>query len=494
MRKTLYLPAVLAFALAACDKTFEETNQNPNQNEYGDILASSMLADLVYYTADGEIYRTYQINGELMQYTTQMYTENIHRYLIRDSYVSGAWNYLARWAADADHMVRLAREQDDPDMEAVGLTMRALNMANLTDIWGSVPLFDAFRGSGYGTEQDVTPAFDTQEEVYRQLLDDLARANRLYSSSATTDSFVAGVDLLYGGDWSRWRKFTNSLRLRLLMRLSNRDDVMHVSDSIAMIVNNPGEHPVFSSNDDGAVLRYTGIEPNVNRFGSTTLANFTSNARRMGSYFIALMDAVDDPRLGIYAVQQNNQWKGLVSGYPSDETNATNCAYLNKAVLGDYTSPYAFMKYDEVLFILSEAACRGWIGGSAEDYYRQAVLASIEWWDGVNPSTVYHVSEAQKTQYLLKVPYNGSLQRIIEQKYIALFWVGYQSWCDYRRTGYPRLPIGPGTSNDHELPTRLVYPITLISTNNDNYKAAVARQGADDMHTVLWWSLKAVTE
>ena len=487
---------VSVFFLASCtdrfEEMFEKTNTNPNQNEYGTIAASSLLTDVIFYTADGEIYRTYQLNGEIMQYTVHMYTENVHRYIIRDSYVSGAWNYMARWAANADHMEYLAEQQGDDNIRAAALTMRAYNIAAMTDIWGAVPFSDAFRAAGYRDSQDVTPEFDQQKDVYKRLLEDLAKANKLYNAAAPKDAFLENADILYGGDWSKWRKFTNSLRLRLLMRLSNRNGEMHVADSIAMIVRNPAEHPVFSGNEDGAILRYTGIEPNVNRFGETTLASFTTNSRKMAEYLISLMDSVDDPRIGIYAIQQNNQWKGLVSGFPSDETNANNCAYLNKNVLGDYTSPYAFMKYDEVLFILSEAALKGWITGDPEEYYNKGILASIDYWDGINPSTVYKVSQAQRDQYLVKVAYNGSLQRIIEQKYIALFWVGYEAWCDYRRTGYPKLSVGPGTENGHEVPTRLVYPVSTVSTNNENYKAAIALQGEDNMQTPLWWSLKAV--
>lgn len=496
MKRITYIVSMAAFSIMAsgCGKIFAEYNKNPNQLEYGKISAVSMLEDIIFYTADGEIYRTYQINGELAQYTVHMYTENIHRYIIRDSYVSGAWNYIARWAANADHMYELAERQGDKNLMAIAATMKCKLVSDWTDIWGAIPYFEAFQCSSINGDMNVKPAFDSQEEVYRSLLKELSAANLMYETNKTAETLDASRDILYGGNYAKWQKFTNSLKLRLLMRLSNRDSEIGVADSIRTMINNPAKYPVFASADDAAVLRYSGIDPLVNRFGATTFQNFTSNARKMAQYFIDLMDEYDDPRIGIFGSQTNNQWAGLVSGFPSTETIAGSAANINKDAVGDYASPYAFMKYDELLFILCEAAKRGMLPGgdeAAEEYYRKAILESINWWDDVNPSKIYAITEAQKEQFLAKVSYNGSLEQILTQKYIAMYWVGYEAWNDIRRTGYPKLPIGPGTANDHELPTRLVYPVSTISTNNDNYKTAVEKFGTDDMHTPVWWSKKA---
>ncbi|MDE6858236.1 MAG: SusD/RagB family nutrient-binding outer membrane lipoprotein, partial [Alistipes sp.] len=115
-------------------------------------------------------------------------------------------------------------------------------------------------------------------------------------------------------------------------------------------------------------------------------------------------------------------------------------------------------------------------------------------WDGINPSTDYRVTELQRRQFLDKVAYNGSLERILTQKYVALYYVGYEAWCDYRRTGYPTLNIGPGTSNEGVLPTRLVYPVRTVSTNEAHVREAIERQGPDNMRTPVWWSRQAAAE
>lgn len=192
-------------------------------------------------------------------------------------------------------------------------------------------------------------------------------------------------------------------------------------------------------------------------------------------------------------------WKGAESGKEAQESDNSGVSLLNKANLGDYASPYSHMKYDEVLFIFAEAIKRGWIDGGdalAEQYYNDAVRASIRFWSDVN-KTGNPVSESTVERFLANIPYDGTLESILDQKYVALFWTGFEAWHEYRRTGYPALVIGEGTQNDHVLPTRMAYPTIAIKTNPDNYAAEVARlqsvfRGADDMKTPVWWSAEAV--
>jgi len=132
----------------------------------------------------------------------------------------------------------------------------------------------------------------------------------------------------------------------------------------------------------------------------------------------------------------------------------------------------------------------------AEQYYNDAVRASIRFWSDVN-KTGNPVSESTVERFLANIPYDGTLESILDQKYVALFWTGFEAWHEYRRTGYPALVIGEGTQNDHVLPTRMAYPTIAIKTNPDNYAAEVARlqsvfRGADDMKTPVWWSAEAV--
>ncbi len=490
MKRLNYMAVFAAAVLTAgCEHMFDEYNTDPNNTEMWQIHPESMMEQLLFSAADGLMYGTWQLNGELMQYTVNLQSENIHRYIIRDSYVQTPWSYLSRQAASADHMRRLAILKEEPNCEAIALTMRALMVSNQTDLFGSIPFSEAYRGRD--TVAVTQPRYDTQQEVYTQLLEDLERANSLYDVNRALQT--PAKDLIYGGDLSKWRKFTNSLHLRLLMRLSNRNREMDVARRIQTIVNNPSAYPVFTGNDDNAKLAFTNISPNINRFGNYTEKNFTSNVRVMAEFFVDLMNGLGDPRLPLYARLQGDAWQGLPSGYPTTETINNGCAVLNKNMLGDYTSPYCYMRYDEVLFILTEATYRGMLRGGeiqAQKYYEQAIGASIDYWDSVNPSSV-HVTEAQKEQYIRKTTYNNTLAQIMEQKYIAQFWCGYEAWADYRRTGYPELIVGTATDNNGILPTRLMYPQRSQQTNSEHYAEAVEQMGGDNMRIPVWWSLKA---
>jgi hypothetical protein len=515
-----YLKYILLLLIVAnhfsCTSEFEEMNDNPNVPKYWDISPVNLLEETIFAGADGMRYRTWLFNGELIQYTVSGTSNNAyHRYVIGNSVMASTWNSLIVWAANADHMRQLARldGKKDVNTEAMALTLRTLYMSNATDIFGDIPSSEAFRSlpyydedNNYVEETNLFPKFDTQEEVYRQLYASLEKANALFDVNQSIKT--PSKDLIYGGDIAKWKKFNNSLYLRLLMRLSNRNEVkmtvsgdgsqpLTVFEKITEILNDPIRYPIFTSNDDNATIFYSGITPFINSFGDQTAGAF--NGRNAAEQIVSMMDEQNDPRISTYFVQRGGAWKGVASGAGSQDTDSENSTQLNKSVLGSYTSPYSFMKYDEVLFIFCEAAKLGVIPGGdavAQTYYRDAITASIKGWVSVDPNKA-GISDEAITNFIDNyAPYDGRLENILNQKYIAMFWVGYEAWHDYRRTGYPKLNIGNGTFNDHVLPTRFEYPINTAKTNPEKYNEAVARLkadygGEDNMRTPVWWSRAA---
>lgn len=133
MKKIKYLALVIAATLVSgCEHLFDEYNTDPNSIEMWQIHPEGMMEQLLFSAADGLMYGTWQLNGELMQYTVSLQAENIHRYIIRDAFVQTPWSYLSRQAANADHMRRLAILKNEPNCEAIALTMRALMVSNLS--------------------------------------------------------------------------------------------------------------------------------------------------------------------------------------------------------------------------------------------------------------------------------------------------------------------------------------------------------------------------
>lgn len=485
----------LGAGLFSCTHKFDEYNTNPNQMDMGKVGPSGMMQELLYAGTEIFLNRTWTLNGELIQYTFAGSGNNTyHRYVIDNAVGSSAWSNLYKQAANADHMRELAVKKEEPNYEAVALTLRTLFLSNVADLFGDMPYTQAFKGSSEGIKQ---PVFDSQQSVCEALLADLERANSLYDTSR--DLSGASRDLLFAGKAARWQKFTNSLHLRLLMRLSNRNAQLGVAAKIAEIFADPVKYPVFVSNEDNATMYYDDVEPFVNYFGTKLNIQFTtSTGRRPAEQIINMMDKAGDPRISIWFRQPSGAegWKGGQSGIAAQEADFSGVADLNKDNLGLYDSPYTLIKYDELLFIWAEAMQRGWIAGDPDEYYRKAIRASIEYWRGVDV-TGLNITDKVIDNFLANVPYDGTLKAIMDQKYVAMFWVGFEAWADYRRTGYPELTIGSGTFNDHILPRRLVYPTNTMETNRVNYDKAVARLrsyygGDDDMKTPVWWSKAAV--
>jgi hypothetical protein len=495
MKHIMILASAAAFLLGACTHKFDEYNSDPNRMPMWNIAPSSMLEQIIFSGAQGYMTRFRDLTGELMQFSASgLGTTAVHRYAITGNAATGTWDHSAEWAANADHLYKIALEQDDVNFQAIGLTLRALFMSNLTDIFGDIPSSEAF--TIYDDEFILLMKFDAQKDIYTKIFDDLEQANLLYNASKAMDNPM--MDLLYNGDIAKWRKFTNSLYLRLLMRLSNRDAEMKVSEKIAEIFADPGLYPIFSGQDDGAIIRYTGVTPFINTYGNTEVTSW--NGRTAALYAIELLDGWADPRLSLYYTMRGEDWNGIAGGMPVQEIDNANLSVYRKATLGEFTSPYSLMRYDEVLFIKAEAAYRGWIPGGqplVKELYNLAVPESIRYWDHQAGDFMEYL-ELSIEQYMERVPYNGTYELLMTQKFVAMFWNGFEVWHDYRRTGLPALTIGTDTQNDGILPRRFEYPIEIRKTNMENYDAVVTKYvseygSGDNMKTPVWWSLDAAT-
>jgi hypothetical protein len=153
-------------------------------------------------------------------------------------------------------------------------------------------------------------------------------------------------------------------------------------------------------------------------------------------------------------------------------------ALKNDPLLGN------ILNYPEVLFLMSEAALKGYYNGNAKTLYENGVTNAITFWGLTVPTG--HLAKPGvawvDTESTAK-----KLEKIITQKYFTLFFTDFQSWFEYRRTGYPVLPMGPGVQNGGEMPSRLKYPVLVQSLNQVNYQAAVQAMGGDDINIKVWW-------
>lgn len=508
----LMLLPVSALLTAGCTHDFEKTNTDPNKMNVGELQPYGMFENLFYSTAKNSTYYSYYWNDELVQFTacTPMTAQERHRYKISDNQFASIWNNYATKAGNAVHMYKLAEKYDDNACKAVATTLKVYLMSNLTDIFGDIPYREAFRGD----EGIDRPVFDSQKEVYEQMFAELEAANALYAGKPEFEKPT--MDLMYNGDMALWRKFNNSLYLRLLCRVSGRAE-MNVGAKMQEMLDNPDKYPLISSNAESATVHNTGVDPYYNYFRPIDIdkSKFTSNSYKITEQFLKMTLISDgssteqDPRLTTWAskLAGADDWKGTVSGCSPEDagTYSEGASHLNYEVLVRDDAPAFLMDYSEVLFIFAEAAQKGLISGGesvARRYYEAAVTASCRKWAEYEqfskvktPIDDAHISALLSGRLAGWDNYTDKAQLIAEQKFLSLFWVGMEAYHEIRRTGWPRLTIGEGTFyNNNQFPQRMAYSTTTTGTNPDNVRAALDRMGGENnMRTPVWWSVMAIT-
>ncbi len=536
--KYILILALLA-ASGACTKDFEDYNTNPNKQSEGFVAPIALLEPLIYSSTNSYSSYMLSIANEISQVTVAKSTpRREHCYNLADGNFKAIWNLGYKWAGNAKHMYDLAVAQNQPNFQAIGLTLKVYNMSILTDMFGSIAYREALKG-GEGIN---TPHIDSQQEVYTAMLEELELANSLYNASLGLDDPTK--DGIYGGDIAKWQKFTNTLRLRLLMRVSGRNNAFTptVGEQINQIISNPGKYPVFESNDDNAtreVLRQRGVlqdlfqlqfvprrqepverpphrrtaaRPALRRFGRLRRPA-PAHLDQAPLHPVSQCDrARRDPRndrrrLGLYDQLQRHHLHQRTRTLPA----------LRNA--GGDTRPNHMLDYDELLFIKAEAAMNGWISGSAKEYYEAAITASCQKWgeygiyasypelNASNKIELKTVAITQKNIAALlasdHVKWNNTQQRLAEQKWLSLFWViGFQMYHEMRRTGYPECKTGMGTielnATGGKFIARYPYPSIAIANNRANYTAAFEAQGGtindNTMVFPIWWSGQAVAK
>ncbi|GGK85885.1 SusD/RagB family nutrient-binding outer membrane lipoprotein [Rufibacter glacialis] len=474
IKKTLVLLVALGCFTTACTDDFEEVNTDPNRIEL--ISPGTLLNPIIYEMSSFNANRSDDFTFDLMQVALPFPSASggIHRYDVTENAGSSTWNTYYRWLTNIKEMHAAAVKANDPNYEAIALTLNAWGYSLLTDSFGDVPMVEATRGD----EGIMYPTFDPQKAIYAKILADLETANGKFDPAK---AMVYGDDILYRKDVNKWRKFCNSLRLRLLLRVSKREE-MNAGAKMAEMLNNPAKYPIFTSNADAAILQISGIPPMVSPWGRAV--DFRTG-RAASSFFIDHLNALNDPRRAKFFTQATSKdgrtqvgYKGIPGGYEGSDTQFNYIPSTFNIALVTAPMVTVIMPYAEVEFIKAELAQKGVVAGDAKAAYEKGVKAAIEQWGAVMPADYFTNPAAA---------YKGTLEQIMLQKYLALFFVDYQQWFEYRRTGFPVLPTSNAMMNNKVVPVRFRYPTSVQTHNGENYKQAVAMMGGDDINTKVWW-------
>lgn len=462
----------IAFLINGCTNDFEEINEDPNR--IAEISPATLLNPIIYGLASHGASRSDAITFNLMQVSVPFpsISGGLHRYDVSLGIGNSSWDNSYKWLQNIKEMKAAALEREDENYTAIALTLNAFAYANLTDLFGPVPMTEAVSAE----EGILTPKFDSQEAIYTAILADLEAANSLYDPE---QQMVYEADILFGNDVERWKKFTNSLHMRLLLRISNRTETDAFA-KLSQMVQNPTKYPVFESTEESAILQVTGVTPNVSPWGRPQDFRLST---KMSTFFLDNLNQWNDPRRPVIATEaniedQNIGYKGIPSAYAGSDSQFEYNASTFQIKQVENPMKIYILPYSEVAFIKAELAQRGYIA-NAETHYENGVRAAIEQLGSEVPSDYFDNP---------LTAYDGSLDQIILQKYYALYFVDYQQWFEYRRTGLPELPTTEVMLNDSKMPSRLYYPSDLAIGNAPGYKQALEMLGGqDDINVKVWW-------
>lgn len=464
------LALALCLSAVGCTKDFDSINTNPNepQKVSGDLLLRTAVFDLANFL----VYQTYGFNDIVAQYTAQYeYNQiDIYNWTSDDRF----WN-LYDVLQNLQDVKAYGVESNRPHYEAVALILETYAYSILTDGYGDVP----YSESNQAEKGNITPRYDTQESIYTGMLAALTRANDLIDTGGES---LSG-DLLFGGDLLKWKKFANSLRVRLLMRTSNVEDV---SAELQAIANDPDAYPVFDNTTDGAIYFYSGKSPDISPYSEGVGREYEYFIGVPTTHLVNTLLKNNDPRihewLGYHVKEDSTlEYLGLEPGLDQGDINRpVDYSSLDSSYFYEPAKISAvFMTYSELCFLFAEAAARNLINADAADWYNRGVSASFEQWNVAMPDDFLTTT----------APYDATHpDRLYEQKWLALFHSGVEAWFDWKRTGKPNfIQAGPGNLNDGRVPVRLLYPSLEQSVNGTHYREASTRMGGDDINTRVWW-------
>jgi hypothetical protein len=470
------LGLVLLIAVGSSCKKYEDFQTNPNLPSTATpaLLLTRVCYSVFYYDN-----------------TQQSFADRHLTYYERgNSAVDYSWT---AGSFDNYNVLRQVMQMDSLAVQTgqrqyLGLTkfFRALLFSQLTEMFGDIPYSQAL-GAISG---NFKPAYDTQESVYKGILQELEDANSLLDDS---EGKING-DIIYGGAAGQWKKLVNAFKLRLLIHLSKKESNanLNIKAQFQNIINQPAKYPLFASNADNAQLVFNSSAPDnyYPDFGYLSL----STAVSMEKGFVKILKDRNDPRLFAVAEPVSglpagdfNSYEGVDAGLTigDQQTTSANASRIKARYYNDKVNePWMLMGYPEQEFIIAEAIARNWIAGDAQQHYVNGITASMKF---------YGIDDAAIAAYLAQpnVVYNPAdpIPQIVIQKYIALFMQsGWEAFFEQRRTGIPSLSVGPGTYNNGMVPKRWMYPQSEYDYNTVNVTAAVNSQygGNDDVNGIMW--------
>ena len=439
-------------------------------------------------------------------------------YFLKDGWVASSYTESYSTVVPLWQDLKGKTETQFPEVFALAQILKISAWHKATDMFGPIPYKEAGKGL-------ITVPYDSQEEVYKSMFKELSDAIEVLTKYADNGNskLLPNADAIYAGDVHKWVVYANSLMLRLAMRVYYADAALSKQYALQAVNHSYG---VMKSKDDeakmerGASLEFkNNLDVLINQY----------NECRMGSSMLAYLGGYQDPRLLKYfntstvsqAVTVGTY--GKYSGVPTGHDVSSNDAFRDSSRPAiTSTTPTYWMRASEVYFLLAEAALHGFaVGGTAESLYEKGIEMSFEE-NGIASSEVadYMSSGLKPSAYSFHLTNPGvnvdvpavteattawsgtdeeKLEKIMIQKWIALYPNGQEAWTEYRRTGYPKLHSVVTNYSNGEIDSevgirRMRFPTNKSTSAEDiaNLESArkLLRGGLDKAGTRLWWDNK----
>ncbi len=470
------------FILASsCTGDFDEINTNPNNPEFApnmSVLSYSIVELGDRFNIDEEL----SFAASYVGHIAMGQNNDPNKYLTQPP--DGMWaSYYVRSLQNLNNIISTADPVKEINVKAAALVLKVYATMIQVDAYGEVPYFDAAKLN----EGLINAKYDLEKDIYLDLFELLKEANELFTDQGFSDSEISmfrRYDILFGtkafsDEIMTWKKFANSLRLRLATRISNVEfniAATHINE----ILSDPDTYPIIESNEDNAALVYPGtdnwIEPWTDYSGYYPYIY-------MAAPLIDSMNVLSDPRRPVYAKGVRGKYKGLQVG-ADGSASKIQPKFINNVTDGTVF----FLTYSEVEFLKAEAYSRGLLAknaAAAQASYVQGIRANMEYLE---------VAEASIDSYILdpKVEWDGDETGIIKlykQKWISLFRQSWEAWAELRRTDVPKLPVAEGSpyGGHNRVPFRFGYPDSEIQKNSEQPSANVLDFYWGDQ---IWWDTR----
>lgn len=517
--KYLICGVAVALATSSCTDNYREYNTDKNKATE-DMLVGLMRIGAFFPTMQADVIPTSDVDANEYQ-RAQNLVGDIH-----SGYMAaiGVWNNgnnasqynltYDRWndvafkvaftkVMPAWKEVRDKGKEEFPEVFAVAQIIKVATMHRITDIYGPIPYLQFGNG-------EITTPYDSQKDIYNSFFVDLDNAIAVlkdYKTNFPAAKPLKKYDMVYGGDFAKWITFANSLKLRLAMRIVYVDPVSakkYAEEAVA--------GGVMLLNTDNAILKSAN---GISVFNPIKICWDSYNDIRMSANMESFLTGYGDKRLPKYFQESElGDYHGARLG--NYISNKTSYMKLSSPNIMENT-PVQWMVASEMYFLRAEGAIRGWsMGGLAKDLYEQGIKTSFEQWGADLGSYLTNTSKPAPfvakagsgsvtiTNSLLPtitIPWSESddfeikLERIMTQKWLAMYPEGQEAWSEYRRTGYPKIfPVltnrNSSTINTALQVRRLPFPQSEYDNNTDEVQKAINLLGGgatDNGGVKLWW-------